>query len=236
MNNKSNNLTDSDKIFITVALWISMVALFVTALTLPMLPDEVTIFYKTTDMNAEYYSKYNNLLIVFVSVIPAVIIIAAALLRYFGKMKHNFQSITLFSIVLSCCMSGICIYGIMKQFDSTSSIRDVNTLSLIALCLSVLFSVGNAIAPTIVHSPAYRARATKRKLFTEFLFDSLARYWSIGASGFLLSGIVGSFIVGALSFIPVSVFLVAYVTFIIVMTVRHMKQGLESAFYDSIDV
>ncbi len=236
MKNKASNLTDSDKIFITIALWISMIALFVTALTLPMLPDHVTIFYKTTDMNAEYYSKNNNLLIVFVSIIPAVIIIAAALLRHFGRMKHNFQSITLFSIVLSCCMSGICIYGIMKQFDSTSSISDVNTLSLIALCLSALFSIGSSLAPTIIHSPAYRAGATKRKLFTEFLTDTLARYWCIGASGFLLTGIIGSFIVGALSFIPVAAFLAVYVVFVLVMTVKHMKQGIENALYEEIDV
>lgn len=235
MKNKGSLLTDSDKIFITIALWISMVALFATALTLPMLPDQVTIFYKTTDMDVEYYSKYNNLMLVFVSIIPAVIMIAAALLRHFGKMQHNFQSITLFSIVLSACMSGICIYGIMKQFDASSSIRNANTLSLIALCLSAFLSIGSAVVPTVIHSPAYAAGATKRKAYTSFLGDSLARYWFVGSSGFLLTGIVGSFIVGAMAFIPVAVCFAACVTFVLVISRQHMKHGIEVALYDQLD-
>ena len=231
MKNKGSCLTDSDNIFITVALWISMIALFTTALTLPMLPDQVTIFYKTTDMDTEYYSKYNNLLIVFVSIIPAVIIVAAALLRRFGKMQHNFQSITLFSIVLSCCMSGICIYGIMMQFDATSSIRDINTLNLIALGLSAFFSIGSSVCPTIIHSPVYKAGATKRKKFTAYVADSLARYWNVAAYGFLLTGIIGVFIAGAYAFIPTAVSFAAYVAFLIAISVTHMKKGAENDLY-----
>lgn len=46
---KKNGLNDSDKILVTVALWLSMATLFMTALTLPMLPPNVMIFYRTAD-------------------------------------------------------------------------------------------------------------------------------------------------------------------------------------------
>ena len=161
--------------------------------------------------------------------------VAAVLLRHFGKMQHNFQSIMLFSIVLSGCMSGICIYGIMKQFDSTQLIREVNTLSLISLCLAAILSIGSSAMPTVVHSPAYKARVTKRKAFTSYLGDAFARYWNVGSSGFLIIAIAGVFIVGALSFIPVAVGIVAYLTFIFVMAAKHAKEGIEREIYDSID-
>ena len=77
---KKNGLNDSDKILVTVALWISAITLFATALSLPMLPDKVTIFYRPSEMvtAGEYYSKYNNLFIILISVIPAIIIFISA--------------------------------------------------------------------------------------------------------------------------------------------------------------
>ncbi|MCH5160543.1 MAG: hypothetical protein J1G04_00780 [Clostridiales bacterium] len=235
MKHKRSLLTDSDKIFITVALWISMIALFATALTLPMLPDMVTIFYKTTDMEVEYYSKYNNLLIVFVSIFPAMIMIVAGLLRRFGKMQHNFQSITLFCIVLSGSLSGICIYGIMQQFDASNSVRSIDTLNMISLCISAVISIFSSLIPTIVHTPSYKAGEVNRSARRIAMDESLDKYWNVAAYGFLCTGIVGVFITGALSFIPVAAYFVACIVFLIVVTAKQMKHNGETVSPEAVE-
>ena len=106
MNQRKNGLNDSDKIFVTIALWIACIALFATSLTLPMLPDKVTIFYQplassVTDNGGEFYSKYNNLLLILTSLIPASIVLVTAFLKRRNRLQNNFMSIVLFSIMLS---------------------------------------------------------------------------------------------------------------------------------------
>ncbi len=92
----------------------SALALFATALSLPMLPDLVSIFYLPKEGAAgDTFSKYNNLLLILASVIPALIIIISSTLKQRNKLQNNFLSIMLFSIMLSLCMGSVMIYGIL---------------------------------------------------------------------------------------------------------------------------
>ncbi len=218
-------VNDFDKIFITFSLWTAMISLFATALTLPMLPDQVYIFYKTTDMDAESYSKYNNLLTVLSSFIPALIVLVAASLRKRNKMQHNFMSIMLFCIALSICMAGVNIYGLCMQLAASSSVRYADNNAIIAMCIGLFLSMLFAVLPTVFHSPKYVAGAESRPLNVTYVMETFDRFWNVGAYGFLIMSIIASFLINGYSYIPIAVGIVAYGVFMIVMCVRRIKKG-----------
>ncbi len=218
MSNKRNGLNDFDNIFVTIALWISMAALFATSLTLPMLPSEVTIFYKPTDFNISYYSKYNNLLNTFFSVIPAAIIILAASLKKHYKITRNFTSIILFCIMFSACVGGVVIYGISKQFSANETLKSVDVNTLISLILSAFFSFCFAVIPLILHTPFQMVKKTKRSVNEACFLEELENHWNVGTYGYLVAGIMVSFIPGIFAYIPLTAFTVGLIVFFIVKT------------------
>ena len=153
MTGKKNGLNDFDKIFVTVALWISAVTVFVTALTLPMLPDELHIFYRPADnLQVDSYSKYNNLFLIFASLMPAAIVIIASILKKRNRLNNNFFSIVLFSIALSACISSIVIYGIYMQFDASFSVNDAEVNCMVCMFATFVLSMLSALLPLILHS------------------------------------------------------------------------------------
>lgn len=214
---KKNGLNDSDKILVTVALWITALSLFLTALTLPMLPDKVAIFYRPADdAIGEYYSKYNNLLLILTSVIPAAIVVITALLKRRNRLQNNFISIMLFSIMLSLCMSAVIGYGISEQFDASSSVKTVNPHGLIVLCMAFVLSVGCALTPMIIHSPVFAdslATDTRLKWKIARAADWL---WNVGAYGFLIGAAVCMFVPDAYCYVPLVAWFVAYCTTLLV--------------------
>ena len=208
MRNGNDRLEDSDKIFVTVVLWIAAIAIFATALTLPMLPDRVTIFYQPVDFEIQSYSKYNNLLLVLVSVIPAGIVLTGTALKKRGKISRNFTSVLLFCVMLSVCMGGVTIYGIMKQFDSSSLIKRVDTHQIIVLSVCFLLSMVAAVMPMLTHTDKFAAKANKRTMYQTYLYITADRFWNIGAYGFLLCSIVSAFVPGYYAYIPLGVTLI----------------------------
>lgn len=228
MKSKIGFMNDSDKIFVTMALWIAAVSLFATALSLPMLPNQVTIFYKTVDVDAEFFSKYNNLLIVLASVIPIGIILVAAALRRRGKMTHNFSSIMLFCIVLSGCFAGVTIYGIVQQFHASSAVARTDNNAMIALTASFIVSLAASLLPALFHSRMFAASAENRSERSLVLCSMLDYYWYVGTYVFLLSGAAGSFLVGGFAYIPLAVAIVTVVTFFAVKTHITLKRKAEA--------
>ncbi len=216
MRNKTAGLNDSDKIFVTVALWIAAVSLFATSLTLPMLPNRVTIFYKPIDSDVEYFSKYNNLLIVLATVIPAAIILIAASLRKRNRLQHNFPSIMLFGIMLSVCMSGVTIYGIAQQFSASGSTKTLDGLTLAASICCFVLSILSSVIPMIINSQ----KETAYSPAVEKTFALLVRRWNFGAYGFLLTGAVCSFLTSGYAFIPLAAYAVFVAVFMIVTAKR----------------
>ncbi|MDE6401564.1 MAG: hypothetical protein K2L54_03025 [Clostridiales bacterium] len=214
---KKNGLNDSDKILVTVALWISAITLFATALSLPMLPDKVTIFYHPTETTAAagaYYSKYNNLFIILISVIPATIVLISASLKKRNRLQNNFLSIVLFSIMLSMSMSAVILYGILQQFDASTAIQFVNVHGIATIMAAFVFSMFAAVLPSFLHG-AYNA---ERDAFSykSGLALGAVKFWNIGAYGFLLCAIVCTFTPDVYCYIPLAVFLAAYVVFMLV--------------------
>lgn len=224
MKNKIGYMNDSDKIFVTIALWIAAVSLFATALTLPMLPNQVTIFYKTVDVDTEFFSKYNNLLIVLASVIPIGIILAAAALRRRGKMTYNFTSIMLFSIILSACFGGVTIYGIIQQFHASSAVARTDNNAVIALTASFIVSFAASVIPAFFHSRMFAASVERRTERALAFCSILDCYWYVGTYVFLLSGAACSFLVGGFAYIPLAVAVVFVVTFLAVKTRIALKR------------
>ena len=106
---KKNGLNDSDKVLITIALWICAIALFVATLSLPMLPDSVTIFAPPEVGDVHYYSKYYNLLIILTALAPAAVVLVTAFIKKRNRLQNNFLSIVLFSIMLALCMNSVII-------------------------------------------------------------------------------------------------------------------------------
>lgn len=229
MTKRRTGMNDFDNIFVTIALWVSMMALFATSLTLPMLPSQVAIFYKPTDMDIDYYSKYNNLLNVLFSVIPALIIIVAASLRKHNKLPRNFISIILFCIMISLCMGGVTIYGISRQFSATSGHRNISEHTLIMLAITVFMSIAFAVSPMMQHIPAQVAKANKRSQKQIFFWDAVDRYWNIGAYGYLATGVFASFIPGPFTYIPLALFFIGNTTFIIVKARLNRLKSAEPA-------
>lgn len=214
---KRNGLNDSDKVFVTAALWISSVVIFATALTLPMLPDKVTIFYRpeTSDL-ADYYSKYNNLLLILMSLIPAVIILATALLKRRNKLQNNFISIMLFCIMLSLLISSVIIYGITEQFDASSSVKSLNFHALATIAILFMFSLLAALAPMILHDPSFADGLQSGTGYKWSITRIIAKNWNIGAYGFLVGAIVCVFTPEYYCYIPMIACVVAYLVFLFV--------------------
>lgn len=215
---KKKGMNDSDKVFTTVALWIAMISLFATALSLPMLPGKVTIFYKPEGMDVEYYSKYNNLLIVLTSVIPVAIIVIASQLRRYGKISHNFTSILLFSIILSAAFASANIYGIIQQFHSSSAIARVDTHALIALTVAFILSFVSACLPMFFHSKTFKASADRHNDATLDFCSTLEKFWYVGAFLFLLSAVASSFCTYLFAYISLAASTLGYIVFLIVKT------------------
>lgn len=260
MRQKQNGLNDSDKIFVTIALWIACISIFATAIALPMLPEEVTIFYKPIEIESiidplkpseeakpekaddaslesepELYSKYNNLFILFASAIPLVVLLVSASLKKRGHLARNFPSIMIFCIMLSVCFSGVNIYGIMQQMTSSIPVRSADIHSISALLICAALSFVFALAPTLTHTPNFAARATRRSLKATYLFGAVERYWFVGAYGFLVSGIAAAFIPFGYGYIPLAVMAVLVAVFYIVAAYLTVKHRLETVVYDSID-
>lgn len=213
---KKNGLNDSDKVLITVALWIASVVIFVTALTLPMLPDKVTTFYRPTDSaHAVPYSKYNNLLLILLSVIPAAIISVTAFFKRRNKLQNNFISIMLFSIMLSLLMGSVIIYGITEQFDSSSSVKALNFHALAATILLFMFSVLAAFAPMILHAKPFAYGMENGTGYRWGVRRAVAKYWNVGAYGFLVAAVVCVFTPEAFCYIPMIACVIAYIVFVL---------------------
>lgn len=221
MVHKKNGLNDSDKILITVALWIAALSLFATALTLPMLPDKVAIFYRPAEgAHSDYYSKYNNLLLILTSVIPAAIIIVTAMLKRRNRLQNNFVSIMLFSIMLSLCMAGVIIYGINEQFGAISAVRTIYVHNLVTLGISFVLSLVLALMPMPLHAPQFTDSLATDVGTKWRLMRVCEKFWSVGAYGFLLCACVCVFVPDYFSYIPLAVLFVAYVVFVAVCTAK----------------
>lgn len=213
---KKNGLNDSDKIVVTVALWISAVTLFMTALTLPMLPHQVMLFNLNADGNMpETLSKYNNLFLILVTLIPMIIMLIAATLKRHNLLQNNFMSVMLFSIMLSLSISSVIMYGIFQQFGSNASVDRLNVHGVVSIVIACVLSVLSSIFPTINHRPRAIERSATRKGTSARLIENADKFWSVGAYGFLLLAIGGSFVPGAYAYIPVAVGIVAYVIFLL---------------------
>lgn len=222
---RKNGLIDSDKVLVTVALWIACIVVFATALTLPMLPGKVTIFYRPAETDtAQYYSKYNNILLILMSLIPAVIILVTALLKRRNKLQNNFISIMLFCIMLSILMSSVIIYGITEQFDSNSSIKSMNFHALATTIIMFVFSMLSALSPMTLHALA-ADKLDNEQSYKWSVFRAMVKYWNYGAYGFLLGAVVCVFTPDAFCYIPMIVCAVAYVVFVMAMGNRHANKS-----------
>ena len=214
---KKNGLIDSDKVFVTVALWIANIVIFAAALTLPMLPDKVTIFYQPAESNLpESYSKYNNLLLILLSLIPATIILVTAFFKRKSKLQNNFISIMMFSIMLSLLMSSVIIYGITEQFDSSSSVKSLNFHALTVTVVLFVLSLLVAIAPMILHSRSYAEKLQGGIGYKWSVMRAQVKYWYVGAIGFLFFAIVCVFVPEAYCYIPMGASILAYAVFVLV--------------------
>lgn len=218
MMQKKNGLNDSDKVLVTVALWIATIVIFAAALTLPMLPAKVTIFYRPTEHNsADYYSKYNNLLMILLSLIPATMILVTTLLKRRNRLQNNFISIMLFCIMLSLLMSSVIIYGITEQFDASSSIKSLNFHALASVIILFVFSMLVALIPMILHSPRLAVKYENGAGYKWNVLRVMEKYWNIGAYGFLVGAVVCVFVPDYFCYIPMAACLVAYLIFVLVM-------------------
>lgn len=221
---KKNGLIDSDKVLVTVALWIACIVIFATALTLPMLPERVTIFYRPTETNLpDYYSKYNNILLIFMALIPVSIILVTAFFKRRNKLQSNFISLMMFSIMLSLLISSVIIFGITEQFDSNSSVQKINFYALSATIVLFVLSLMSAIMPTIVHAPSLTDKCTNGAGYMWSVLRAMSKYWNVGAYGFLLGAIVCVFIEGAFCYIPMIACIIAYVVIMLVIGNKQHK-------------
>lgn len=215
---KKNGLNDSDKVFVSVALWIASIVIFATALTLPMLPNKVTTFYRPAELHLpDYYSKYNNLLLILMSLIPASIILITAFFKRRNKLQNNFISLMLFCIMLSLLISSVIIFGITEQFDSSSSVKSINFHALASTVLLFLLSVHCAFTPMIFHSKRFADKLANDTGYKWSVLRSAVKYWNVGAYGFLLTSVVCVFTPEAFCYIPLVVSVMAYAVFILAM-------------------
>lgn len=232
---RKTGLNDSDKLFVTAALWISAMSLFAAAITLHMLPDNVTIVYKSVIDTKDFYSKYNNLLTTLGTAIPAIIILISASLRSRNKIVSNFTSIMMFCIILSACMGGVTIYGIMRQIDASGVERRVDNYIAIAITASAILSAVFAFMPMVIHSKRYTARSETRRVYSVFVGATLDRYWNVGAYGFIVAAIFCSFVAGPFTFIPLAIAVAAQAIFVLSASYVTMKHSMETRIYDMIE-
>lgn len=214
--NKKNGLTDAEKIIVTVAIWIASVSVFATALSLDMLPDDVTIFFRPADAaHAVYYSKLYNLLLLCVAAVPDGIILAAASLKRHGRLQNNFLSIILFSIMLSLCVDGIIIYGIIWQFAASEHAERININALICILSAFLISITSGTLPAIIHEPTSKPSEPRReKSATANNIAAVAvSDWFVGVYWFLLCAVVCSFVPSYFCYIPLGVMTAAFAVY-----------------------
>lgn len=228
-------LNNTDKAIVAGTLWIVALSLFAAAVTLPMLPERVMIFYKTVDSPQSSFSKYNNLLTALFSLIPAIILLVAVSLKKRNRIHKNFMSTVIFCIMLSGCMGGVTIYGISQQCIASGIKQEIDNNTMIAVSIAFVLSMTFSLLPTMFSSRSFIARATSRKMYTVYLCDTFDRYWNIGAYGFLLAGLASAFIPGLLTYIPISVFAVLHGVFIFVISYLRMKHTAETKIYDLLD-
>ncbi len=232
---KKSGLNDSGKILVTAALWMAAISLFATAITLPMLPDSVTIVYKAVMVKEDFYPKYNNLLTSLCSVIPAAIILIVAALRARNKIISNFTSIMIFSIMLSVCMGGVTIYGITRQMAASGCVRSLDDCTVIAVTASAILSAVFAFMPMVLHSKRFLARMASRKVYSVFVCNILETNWNVGAYGFIVVGIFCAFVPGPLTFVPLALGIAAQITFVLVAARVSLRRSAETKMYDLID-
>ena len=228
-------LNNIDKAIATITLWIIALSVVAAAVTLPMLPERVMIFYKTVDMPESSFSKYNNLLTVLFSVIPAAILLVAVSLKKRNRLHNNFMSTVIFCIMLSGCMGGVTIYGIMQQCIASGIKQGVDNNTLIALTVAFVLSMTYALLPALFASRSFIARTTSRKMLTVYVCDAFDRLWNVGAYGFIVAGIASAFIPGLLTYIPLAVFAVFHIVFIFVVGYLKMKHVAETKIYDLLE-
>lgn len=216
---KKTSLTDTEKIIVTVALWLASVSVFATAITLYMLPDKVTIFFRPADADAAvYYSKNYNLLLLFMALVPDAIIFIVGSLKRRGRLKNNFLSMILFSIMLSMCVDSVIIYGIIWQFAASASIGRVNINALICILAAFLLSLTAGMLPAIINEPKRTVSdnekpmsALAKKLCTVAVGD-----WYLGVYWFFLCAVVCAFTPTYFCYIPLGVMSLAFAVYIIV--------------------
>ena len=215
---KKDGLNDSDKILVTIALWICAATMFVTALTLPMLPSQVTIFYRPLDTVTadESYSKFNNLFLILITLIPTAIALIIAALKQRNRLQNNFISLMLFDIMLAISMSSVIIYGISQQFDSSSSVKDVNLHGIIAIAVAFVFSVVSSTAPLTVHRRKNSANNKTHSAFMARIGIFVDKYWAVGAYGYLVAAIFCAFVPDYFAYIPLAAGVVAYAVCVLV--------------------
>ncbi|MDE6029908.1 MAG: hypothetical protein K2F90_06295 [Clostridiales bacterium] len=221
---KKNGLNDSDKVFVAVALWIASIVIFATALTLPMLPDNVTTFYHPSELNLpDYYSKYNNLLLILMSLIPASIILITAFFKRRNRLQNNFISLMLFCIMLSLLISSVIIFGITEQFDSSSSVKSINFHALGSTVFLFALSTFTSFVPMILDSARYADKLANDTGYKWGVLRVAAKYWNVGAYGFLLTAVACVFTPDAFCYIPLIVSIAAYLIFVLAMGNKNSK-------------
>lgn len=208
MKNTKNGLNDSDRLMVTVALWIALISLFATSLTLPMLPSHIRNGVVTFD--PETYSKYGNLFIVLASVVPVIIVLVAATLKKHNRMQHNFASMIIFCIMLSICMSGLTIFGIIKQMIASYKEKPLDPFTMTTVAITVVFSMACALIPRLFRTDWFLSRENVRPPLVSELCVRLDKYWYFGAYGYMLTGVIASFIPSPLAFIPLAVFMTVF--------------------------
>lgn len=218
---KKYGLNDAEKIIVTVALWIASVSVFATALTLYMLPQDVSIFYRQADgYNAEHYSKYYNLLLLCVAVVPLVIITIITALKRRGRLQNNFLSMVLFSMMLSLCIASVIIYGIIWQFAASKRVRGWNINAFICMLASFLPSLLFSVLPSVRHMPNRDDAQRPHGSVADKLYAVAVEDWYLFVHWFLLTAIACAFLPSYYSYIPFGVSVAAFAVY---LTVRVNK-------------
>lgn len=229
MLHKKSGLTDSDKIFVTVAMWISAIVLFATELTLPMLPNKVAIFYYPVEGEnlPELSSKFNNLLLMIMWLIPAAIIGVSTYFRLRHRLKNNFISIVLFSIILSCSFSVVVIYGITRQFAASSTVQKINVHALVCICLAFAISMTLSALPKLYHAERYNDK-TARSDFARRLKINTEKFWYIGSGGLLVAAVLCAMIPSFYCYFVFGGVAIAYMLFIMLFKKAKQPSAVET--------
>ncbi|MCH5158752.1 MAG: hypothetical protein J1F33_06120 [Clostridiales bacterium] len=214
MKNIKNGLHDIDRLIVTLALWLALIPLFVTSLTLPMLPKSIQ--YAVVSWDPQVYSKYGNLLIVFSSLVPVAVVLIAAILKKRNRIQRRFVSVIIFCVMLSACMSGLAIFGINRQFVSAPKEKQLDIYTVLAVGLTLILSIACAFIPKLFHTEKFKANEHNRSPLANALIYVLDRFWNFGAYGYMLVGAVTSFFPSPLAFIPPAAAVVIHVVLLLV--------------------